>query len=80
MSVRTHKPRRWVENFKLALRSDLNHKCALEDVGFEEYVKMNLFELSDAEVGALLHGDPLFAYGRIRPPKLTPLLPYNPSY
>lgn len=71
------KPRRWIENLKTALRQDLNHKCALEDLGFEEYVKTGLVELSDAEVGELLHDDPLFAYHLIRPPKLAPLPPYD---
>lgn len=75
--MKLRKPRRWIEHFKTTLRSDLNHKCALEDLGFEEYANTGLLELSDAEVGELLHGDPLFAYGRITPPKLAPLPPYD---
>jgi hypothetical protein len=74
MNIR--KPRRWIENFRLSLRADRNHKCALEELGFEEYVTTGLVELSDAELEQLLR-DPMIQYGLIKPPKLAPLPPYD---
>lgn len=75
--VRYRKPRRWIENFRQALGSDLSHKCALEELGFEEYVKTGLVAVSDAEVGVFLRGDSLFAYRLVKPPKLAPIPPYD---
>ncbi len=73
MSMR--KPRRWIENFRQVLRTDRSHLHAIQEMGFEEYAKLELVELTDKELGRLL-ADAVHITGYIKVPALPKTEPY----
>lgn len=41
------KPRRWIENFTVRVTEDRMHQIAMEQLGFDKYMELRVYYLSD---------------------------------
>jgi hypothetical protein len=74
--MKLRKPRRWIQHFKVDLRADRHHRLAIRTLGFEEYCKIGLINVSDDALEELFHEEGV-VWGLVRPPQLPPIPPYG---
>jgi hypothetical protein len=75
MPTTYRKPRRWIEHFRVELRSGQAHGVLLKRLGFAEYCEMGAVELTD-EQARDFGRDARYQQGLMRVPKLPRIEPY----